>query len=45
MDTTVTDHQLDSLGEILLRQGHCDQRTLDRARRVAAESDSGWTRC
>ena len=39
MGTTVTDQQLDALGDILLRQGHCDQRTLDRARRVAVESD------
>jgi general secretion pathway protein E len=39
MGTTVTDHQLDALGDILLRQGHCDQRTLERARRVAVESD------
>jgi len=39
MSTTVTDQQLDALGDILLRQGHCDQRTLDRARRVAVESD------
>ncbi len=39
MGMTVTDHQLDALGDILLRQGHCDQRTLERARRVAAESD------
>ena len=39
MEATVTDHQLDALGDILLRQGHCDQQTLDRARRVAAESD------
>jgi general secretion pathway protein E len=39
MGTTVTDHQLDALGAILLRQGHCDQRTLERARRVATESD------
>src|ERR1700676_1992790 len=39
MGTTVTDHQLDALGDILLGQGHCDQRTLERARRVAAESD------
>jgi len=39
MGTTVTDQQLDALGDILLRQGHCDQRTLDRARRVAIESD------
>jgi general secretion pathway protein E len=38
MDTTVTD-QLDALGDILLRQGHCDQRTLDRAHRVATESE------
>ncbi len=36
---TVTDQQLDALSDILLRQGHCDQRTLDRARRVAVESD------
>ena len=39
MGTTVTDQQLDALGDILLRQGHCDQRTLDRASRVAAESN------
>jgi len=39
MGTTVTDHQLDALGDILLRLGHCDQRTLERARRVAADSD------
>jgi general secretion pathway protein E len=39
MGTTATDQQLDALGDILLRQGHCDQRTLERARRVAAESD------
>jgi general secretion pathway protein E len=39
MDTTVTDQQLDALGDILLRQGHCDQRTLDRAQRVAAETE------
>ncbi len=39
MGTTVTDHQLDALGDILLRQGHCDQRTLERARRVAVEFD------
>ncbi|HEY0424780.1 MAG TPA: type II secretion system protein GspE, partial [Rhodopila sp.] len=39
METSVTDRQLDALGEILLRQGHCDQRTLERARRVAIESD------
>src|ERR1700733_6440700 len=39
MGTTVTEHQLDALGDILLRQGHCDQRTLERARRVAADSD------
>jgi general secretion pathway protein E len=39
MGTTVTDHRLDALGDILLREGHCDQRTLERARRVAAESD------
>ncbi len=39
MDITVTDQQLDDLSDILLRQGHCDQRTLDRAHRVAAESD------
>ncbi len=38
MGTTVTDHQLDALGDILLRQGHCDQRTLERARRVAIDS-------
>ena len=39
MDTTVTDQQLDALGGILLQQGHCDQRTLDRAHRVAAETE------
>ena len=39
MGTTVTDQELDALGEILLRQGHCAPRTLERARRVAAESD------
>jgi general secretion pathway protein E len=39
MGTTVTDQQLDALGQILLHQEHCDQRTLDRASRVAAESD------
>jgi general secretion pathway protein E len=39
MGTTVTDQQLDALASILLRQGQCDQRTLDRARRAAAESD------
>ena len=39
MGSTVTDRQLAALGDILLRQGHCDQRTLDRARRVATESD------
>ena len=38
MGTTVTDRQLDGLGDILLGQGHCDPRTLERARRVAAES-------
>ena len=39
MGTTVTDDRLDALGEILLAQGHCDQRTLERARRVATDSD------
>jgi general secretion pathway protein E len=39
MGTSVTDQQLDALGDILLSQGHCDQRTLERARRVATESD------
>ena len=39
MGTTVIDQELDALGEILLRQGHCAPRTLERARRVAAESD------
>jgi general secretion pathway protein E len=39
MGTTVSDRQLDALGEILLHQGHCDQRTLERARRVATDSD------
>jgi general secretion pathway protein E len=39
MGTTVTDRQFDALGEILVRQGNCDHRTLDRARRVASESD------
>ena len=39
MGTAVTDQQIDALGDILLRRGHCDQRTLERARRVASESD------
>src|ERR1700679_1443138 len=39
MGTTVTNRQFDALGEILVRQGNCDHRTLDRARRVAFESD------
>ena len=39
MGTTVIDRQLDALGEILVRQGSCDRRTLERARRVAIESD------
>jgi len=39
MGTTVTDQQLDALAGILLQHGHCDQRTLDRARRAAAEAD------
>jgi len=39
MGATVTDQQLGALGDILVQQGHCDQRTLERARRVAAESD------
>jgi hypothetical protein len=39
METTVTDQQLDALAGILLQHGHCDQRTLDRARRAAAEAD------
>ncbi|HYZ23879.1 MAG TPA: ATPase, T2SS/T4P/T4SS family [Rhodopila sp.] len=30
--------RLDDLADLLVRQGQCDQRTLDRARRVAAES-------
>jgi general secretion pathway protein E len=39
MTMTVTEGPFDALGDILLRQGHCDQRTLDRARRMAADSD------
>jgi general secretion pathway protein E len=39
MGTTVTDLQLDALGGILVRQGNCDHRTLDRAKRVALESE------
>jgi general secretion pathway protein E len=39
MVTTVTDRQLEALGDILLQHGRCDQRTLERARRVALESD------
>jgi general secretion pathway protein E len=39
MGTTVSERQLDALGDILLQQGHCDQRTLERARRVAVDSD------
>jgi general secretion pathway protein E len=36
---TVIEQQLEALGEILVRQGNCDIRTLERARRVATESD------
>ena len=43
MGITVTDDQLDALGDILLRQSQCDQRTLERARRVAANPVSGST--
>jgi general secretion pathway protein E len=39
MGTTVTDRQFDALGEILVRLGSCDNKTLDRARRVATESN------
>jgi len=39
MGTIVTDDRLDALSDILLRDGHCDQRTLERARRVATETD------
>jgi general secretion pathway protein E len=39
MGTTVTDLQLDDLGAILVRDGQCDNRTIERARRVAADSD------
>jgi general secretion pathway protein E len=39
MGTTVTNQKLDALGNILLRNGNCDPRTLERAHRVAAESD------
>jgi general secretion pathway protein E len=39
MRTSVSDDQMDALGDILVRQANCDHRTLDRARRVAAESD------
>ncbi|PPQ35372.1 GspE/PulE family protein [Rhodopila globiformis] len=39
MGTTVTDQQLDALAGILRQLGHCDQRTLDRARRAAADAD------
>jgi general secretion pathway protein E len=38
METTVIDERIEALGSILMNQGHCDQRTLDRARRVALES-------
>jgi general secretion pathway protein E len=39
METIVPKQQLEALGEILVRRGNCDYRTLERARRVAAESD------
>jgi general secretion pathway protein E len=39
MGITITDQKFDALAEILVRQGHCDHRTVDRARRVALESD------
>ncbi len=38
MGTTVNDQTLDALGDMLMQQGHCDTRTLERARRVAIES-------
>ena len=39
MDTTVTDQQLDALGGYsAASRAICDQQTLERARRVAAES-------
>ena len=38
MRTTVSDQQIDELGDVLVRQGH-DRRTLDRARRVASDTD------
>jgi len=39
----VTDHA--QLGALLVSQGHCDAKTLERARGVAAESGSGSTAC
>jgi general secretion pathway protein E len=34
----VADHQVELLATILVRQGQCDSQTIDRGRRVAAES-------
>jgi hypothetical protein len=37
VETTVTDHPLDALDDILLRRAHCDQGTLERTDAVIAE--------
>ncbi|HVY15976.1 MAG TPA: GspE/PulE family protein [Rhodopila sp.] len=39
MQETVTEERLTALGDILLCEGHCDERALVRARRIATESD------
>jgi len=39
MGETVTERQLTSLGETLVRLGHCDERALSRAGRVADDTD------
>ena len=38
VETISIGEQLEAIGCILMQQGHCDQRTLDRASRVALES-------
>ncbi len=35
---SVSTHPIDALADILVREGHCDDRTLERGRRVAVES-------
>ena len=39
MEASVADHRFATLGDILVRQGHCDLRTIERARRVAIDSN------